>query len=554
MSDLSSDGSSNNYGTNQGGQAGLPIEPRRPMERWGSRLGVILAVMGSAIGLGNFLRFPGLAAKYGGGHFMIPYFVAFFLLGLPIAWAEWAIGRRGGRYGFNSTPGIFFAIWKNRLSPYLGVLGLIIPVGIYMYYVFIEAWCLYYALQYLQGGMSLGKDPAAYGDFFATFIGAKGDGSLLSLKESPALAFLLLCFVINFVIIYRGLSKGIEFVTKYAIPLLFVCAVLVLIRVLTLGTPDPGEPTRNVLNGLGQMWNTGTAQKPLLVSLANPEMWLEAAGQIFFSLSVGFGIIITYSSYLKKNDDVLLSGTTSASGNIFAEVALGGLITIPAAFIFLGPDNLGGGTFSLGFKTLPNVFANMPLGSFFGFLWFFLLFLAAVTSSLSMLQPAVAFLEEGLGVGRRVAVTILGFVTLMGSLFIVYFSGNTRAMDMMDFWIGSVFIYILATLTIIIFGWVIGAKKGLEEAKQGSLLDVPNWVAFIIKYVSPAYLLIVFGFWLYGSVPKTIKGYLDNFRKGEFVEVYTLGFIVLLMVFLILLIAASTRNWRRDGRGKELES
>ena len=114
-------------------------------ERWGTRIGVIFAVMGSAIGLGNFLRFPGLASQYGGGHFMIPYFVAFLLLGLPIAWAEWSMGRLGARHGYNSTPGIFFALWKNRLSPYFGVLGLIVPVGIYMYYVYIESWCLYYA-------------------------------------------------------------------------------------------------------------------------------------------------------------------------------------------------------------------------------------------------------------------------------------------------------------------------------------------------------------------------------------------------------------------------
>ena len=518
-------------------------------DRWSSRLGVIMAVMGSAIGLGNFLRFPGLAAKYEGGHFMIPYFIAFLLLGLPIAWAEWSIGRFGGRYGFNSTPGIFAAIWKNRLAPYFGVLGLVIPVGIYMYYVFIESWCLYYALKYLSGTMALGRDPAQYQQFFATYIGSHSDGSIFFGGQSNALWFLLVCFALNFVIVYRGLARGIEIVSRVAIPVLFVCALIILVRVLTLGSPDPSEPERSLANGLGYMWNVGAPAKPLLEGLANPTMWLEAAGQIFFSLSVGFGIIITYSSYLRQRDDVLLSATTSAAGNIFAEVALGGLITIPAAFVFFGGPyvkevtNSGGSSFVLGFISLPNVFAQMqPLGQVFGFLFFFLLFLAAITSSLSMLQPAVAFLEEGLGVGRRAAVTLLGFVTLIGSLFILYFSQNTKALDVLDFWIGSFCIYVLATFTIIFFGWIIGARRGLEEAQQGSLIRVPRWIAFVMKYVAPVYLLTIFGFWVYSELPKHIE-----LLRTDPVVRYAMLFVVLLFLFFGMLVATSVRRWRALG-------
>ncbi len=126
----------------------------RPREHWSTRVGVILAVTGSAVGLGNFLRFPGLAAKYEGGAFMIPYFVALFLLGLPIAWAEWSMGRFGGTRGYNSTPGIYRSIWRNRAAPYFGVLGMVVPVVIYMYYVYIEAWCLGYAVNFVLGAMA----------------------------------------------------------------------------------------------------------------------------------------------------------------------------------------------------------------------------------------------------------------------------------------------------------------------------------------------------------------------------------------------------------------
>ena len=508
---------------------------------WSSRVGVIFAVMGSAIGLGNFLRFPGLAAKYGGGSFMIPYAVAFLLLGLPIAWAEWSLGRMGGRKGFNSSPGIFFALWKNRAAPYLGVLGLMIPIGIYMYYVYIEAWCLYYAIGYLTGTVPGGNDPTVFASFFESFTGQGRDGALFNQGLKPAVWMLLICFALNFAVVYRGLNKGIELISRVAIPVLFLCAFGVLFRVLTLGTPDPAFPERNVLNGLGFMWNPNYGDKTFLESLANPEMWLEAAGQMFFSLSVGFGIIITYASYVHQDEDIVLSGTTSAAGNLFAEVALGGLITIPAAFVFLGPENAGGSTFQLGFMTLPNVFARMALGQVVGFLWFGLLFIAAITSSISMLQPAIAFFEEGLGLGRRAAVTILGFITLVGTTFVVFFSHNLKALDMMDFWVGNVLIYLLATVTITAFAWGIGAEKGVAEAERGSLMRVPRVFLFIMRYVSPLYLVLIFVFWMYAKLPD----YWLQVQTDD-VSFYTLSFLIVVGVFLTMLVATAARRWRKQ--------
>jgi neurotransmitter:Na+ symporter, NSS family len=458
---------------------------------------VILAVTGSAVGLGNFLRFPGLAAQYEGGAFMIPYFLSLLLIGLPLAWAEWAMGRYGGVRGFNSTPGIFRVICGGRWSAFLGVFGLIVPVVIYMYYVFIEAWCLGYAWNYLTGSLSLGKDRDAYAGFFGTFIGADADGALLKQPFNQTLVFTALCVGLNFLLIYRGISKGIEWFCLRAMPLLVVCAVLVLIRVLTLGTPDPTRPELNVWNGLGFMWNPHFGETGFLESLSNAKMWLQAAGQIFFSLSVGFGVVITYASYLRQNDDIALGSTTAVAGNEFCEVSLGGLITVPAAFVFLGAAGAVGGTFGLGFQTLPLVFDMMPLGRLVGFLFFFLLFLAAITSSLSMLQPAIAFLEEGLGLGRKASVAVLGLITLAGNAVVVTFSGNTAAIDGMDFWVGTFCIYVLATIQTLIFGWVLGTKKGMAELERGAAIRIPRWFPFVIRYVSPAVLLAIMGFWLY---------------------------------------------------------
>lgn len=512
-------------------------------ENWSTRIGVIFAVTGSAVGLGNFLRFPGLAAKYDGGAFMIPYFTALLLLGLPLAWAEWSMGRYGGVRGFHSTPGIFRQIWKNPASPYFGVLGLIVPVVIYMYYVFIESWCLGYAWHYLTGAMDLGKDPAAYTGFFSAYTGVGENASLFTDAGAP-LVFLAICIAVNFLLINRGLTRGIEVFCLWAMPLLALCAVLVLVRVLTLGTPDPTKPELNVLNGLGQMWNLSPGGRSLWESLANGKMWMEAAGQIFFSLSVGFGVVITYASYLRKDDDIALSSTTSVAGNQFFEVSLGGMITIPAAFIFLGAAGVVGGTFALGFNTLPLVFEHMPLGRWVGFLWFFLLFLAAITSSLSMLQPAIAFLQEGLGLTRARAAALLCGLGTAGTLFVVWFSKNLTALDTFDFWIGTFGIFLLACVQTFLFGWVFGPARGLGELDCGAALRVPRIFAFVIKYVSPVYLLVIFGAWAW----QNMGGYVRSFREDSVVR-WSIFFLLAVLVLLLWWIRLAVRRWEKEEGG-----
>ncbi|WP_425617617.1 sodium-dependent transporter [Anatilimnocola sp. NA78] len=508
----------------------------KKMEQWGSRLGVILAVAGSAVGLGNFLRFPGQAAQHGGGAFMIPYFVALLLLGIPLGWAEWTMGRYGGLRGFNSAPGIFSVIWRNPLAKYLGGVALLIPLVIYMYYVVIEAWCLAYAWQYLTGELMLGSEPQKYTDHFNNFIGANQDGSLLSAGHSNLLVFIAITFVTNFVLIYRGISKGIEDFCKWAMPIMAICALCVLVRVLTLPPPNPDRPEQNLLNGLGFMWN------PNFAALSKPQTWLAAASQIFFSLSVGFGIVINYSSYLKKKDDVVLGSLTSSSVNEFFEVCLGGMITIPAAFMFLGAFT-SGGTFDLGFRVLPNVFAQMPAGRLFGFLWFFMLFLAAITSSLSMLQPVIAFLEEGLGLQRKASVSLLGGITLLGSGFVVYYSKGMLALDTLDFWVGTMFIFVLAMIQAFLYGWVLGIERGEHEAHQGAHMRIPRFVQFLLKYVTPVYLLAVF----IGSLATQGPTYFETLTTNR---VAGLSFLLIMLILtgLIFAIFIAGRRWQAEGR------
>jgi SNF family Na+-dependent transporter len=525
-------------------------------EQWTSRLGVILAVAGSAVGLGNFLRFPGNAAMNGGGAFMIPYFCALLFLGIPICWVEWTMGKYGGMFGFNSYPAIFGLIGRRSFWRYLGVVALLVPIVIYMYYVLLESWCLGYAWSYLVGSVNLGTNPSNYVEasknFFIKLVGQDQDGLMMHGGLHISVIFWLITFAVNFVLIFRGVSKGIEAFCNIAMPVMAVCAMIVLVRVLTLGTPDPQYPEQNVLNGLGYMWNPkgDSGGGAWYSALANPQMWLVASGQIFFTLSVGFGVIVNYASYLKRKDDVVLSGLTASATNEFFEVCLGGLITIPAAFIFIGAarlqdpnDPLLASTFSLGFNTLPVVFMHMPGGRFFGCVWFIMLFLAAITSSLSMLQPAIAFLEEGLNIKRKASCTLLGLLTALGSLFVIYFSKGLAALSTMDFWVGSVMVFILATIEVILFSWVFGAKRGTAFANEGAEIKLPRVFTFIVRYVSPAYLVIVFVAWCVMNLPKEAAA----IAKGG-VPLFTIAIILATGIFLLILINIAGRRWKAETR------
>ena len=507
-------------------------------ENWGTRVGVILAVTGSAIGLGNFLRFPDQAARYGGGDFMIPYVIAFLILGLPIAWVEWSLGRYGGRKGYNSLAGMFFSFGKGRLLPYLGVLGVVLPLMIYTFYIYVVGWCLAYAWFYLRDmlpGVS-GVLPGAggeisFGEFWQAFVGIGQDGAAFANPLTGPLPFVILAFVLNFILIYRGITRGIEWFCRWAMPVLVLLAMAMVVRVLTL----PEVDGRGVLTGLGAMWNPSGA------ALLDPEIWLAAAGQVFFSLSVGFGVIATYASYMKPDDDVALSSMTAAAGNGFAEIALAGMMVIPAAVIFLGMGIFDDppGTFGMGFVTLPEVFAAMPAGSLFGFLFFLLLSMAALTSTISLLQPAVAFLEEGLGIGRRASVSLLGFITLIGACFVMYFSHNLMAMDTIDFWMSTVGLFVLGTVLVIVFGWVLGIDKGMEELTRGAEIRIPGFVRYLLKYVTPTFLLIVMVAWLWNRAwPRISALWTDGVAGMSF------GLILVAVALFLLLISQAVRRWR----------
>ena len=245
---------------------------------------------------------------------------------------------------------------------------------------------------------------------------------------------------------------------------------------------------------------------------------------------------------MKKKDDIALSGFTASATNELFEVGFGGLITITAAFVFLGASGVGGG-FGLGFQTLPVVFAQMGvIGRWVGFAWFFLLFLAAITSSISMLQPVKTFFEEALAISSGQAIGWVSVICGLGSFWVMWFSKDMVALNTMDFWVGTFCIFLLATVQIICFGWVWGVEKGSAELDQGALMKIPRPFFFIMKYVAPTYLLVVLvGFIYTDGRTEAIA------LKGNPVALWTVGVIGAVIALLIALVAVGERRWRAAG-------
>ncbi len=505
-------------------------------EQWGSRIGLILAVAGNAIGLGNFLRFPVQASSNGGGAFMIPYFVAFLLLGIPMMWVEWTIGRMGGAHGHGTTPGMLNLLWKKAPSKYLGALGIVIPFLIVIYYNFVESWCLGFSWFSLTGKYFGHANREAMGRFLHGFQGLESNEFFSSM--APILIFWTITIALNFFFLYKGISKGIEVLAKYGMPLLFIFGIVLVVRVLTLGTPDPSAPELNISTGLGFIWN------PDFGRLGSASVWLAAAGQIFFTLSLGQGIINTYASYVRENQDITLNGLSTASTNEFAEIVLGGTIAIPAAVVFFGAAETQaiaqGGAFNLGFTALPVIFQKIPLGQIFGGMFFFLLFIAGITSSVAMSQPAIAFLEDEFKWKREKAVKAVFAVLIACSAMVIAFF-RFGFLDELDFWAGTFGLVVFAAIEIVLFSWVFGLKKGWREMHKGADLKVPRVFKFILTYITPVYLLVLLGIWTYQDAAKAFlmtgkdpaeRPYLWGAR----------GLIALLLLAMVLLIR---KAWAR---------
>ncbi len=453
-------------------------------QTWGSRIGLILAMAGNSVGLGNFLRFPVQAVQNGGGAFLIPYLVCFLIMGIPLLWVEWSMGRFGGRKGFHSSPFIMQRMGRHKVWAYFGVFGIFTNIGVAAYYCYIESWTLSYVFNTVAGTFS-SMNQLEIVKFFDEYI--HFESYLLGMPE--AIFFFLLCIFLNSYILSKGLA-GVERVARIGMPLLILFGIVLAIKSLTLGTSAKSDifPEANAWDGLNFLWT------PQYESLWKPRVWLAAAGQIFFTLSVGMGTIHCYASYMKPRQDIALNAVSAGFTNEFVEVILGSLIVVPLAAGYLGLDwvkeNIG---FGVAFQTMPYLFNQWGpfLSAAAGVMWFGLLFFAGITSSLAMGTPWIGFMRDEFNWSASKGAYSFGLLTLMLGLPCVLFY-QQGVFNEYDYWAGTVSLVIFATAEIILFSWVFGMDNGWKEINEGADIKIPVLFKFILKYITPVLLILVF--------------------------------------------------------------
>lgn len=430
------------------------------------KIGFVLAAAGASVGLGNIWRFPYLAAKYGGGIFLVVYIVLALTFGYTMIVAETAIGRMTGK----SPVGAFGAFGKSRSLRFGGWINAVIPLLIVPYYSVIGGWVIKYLFEYI-----IGHGSALAGDgYFSGFI---SDG------VSAEVCFIVFA-VLTLLIIFAGVQGGIERVSKIMMPILIVLSVIIAVYSIT----RPGA-----MSGV----------KYFLVPNVENFSWMtvvSAMGQMFYSLSIAMGILITFGSYMKK--DISIEESTR-NVEIFdtAIAIMAGLMIIPAVFAFSGgdPDTLQAGP-SLMFITIPKVFDSMGLGTAVGILFFLLVLFAALTSSIALTESAVSTFEDEFGWNRRKATTIAGIIMLvLGSLSSLGYGPlasikiiGMQFLDFFDFITNSVMMPIAAIATCLLVSRVIGLKAIEEEVLLGeSTFRRKKIFNFMIKYLCPIFAAII---------------------------------------------------------------
>lgn len=435
---------------------------------WSGKWAFILAAAASAVGLGNMWRFPYLAAKYGGGTFLITYLVLVFTFGVSLLLLETAIGRKTGL----SAIGAFRHFGKKFM--FIGVLASVVPFIIVPYYCIIGGWVTKYAFAYIAAG------PAAMADggtFFSNFITDGVDSSI----------FMLIFMAAAFIIVARGVKGGIEKANLILMPALIVMAIAIAIFTLTL----PGA-----LDGAAYYLMPD-------VSKFSPELVIGALGQMFYSLSLAMGIMITYGSYLEKKASLTQSVTRIGFFDLGVSF-LAGLMIVPAAFVAMGSgdavaQNSGP---SLMFIILPEVFADMgQVATIVGFVFFLLVFFAALTSAISLTETCVSIIQDGAGFSRRKSLVItVVFIVVAGLIinsgynvlsFIQPLGEGSSLLDFADFISNSVIMPIVALLTCVFVGWIIKPKTIIDEVRISAPFKAAKAWSVMVKYVAPVLVVVI---------------------------------------------------------------
>lgn len=427
------------------------------------KIGFVLAAAGSAVGLGNIWRFPYLAAKYGGGVFLLVYILLAVTFGFALMTAEVAIGRKTGL----SAIGAFRTL--NKKYAFIGYLAAIIPVIILPYYSVIGGWVMKYLFAFISGNGAV----AAGDTYFDGFISATAE---------PIVWFLIYIGLTALVVLF-GVEKGIEKVSKVMMPVLIVLSLF--IAVYSMFMPGAMDGVRYYLLPDLSKFSVTTV--------------VAAMGQLFYSMSLAMGIMITYGSYMKK--EVSLESSVKQIEIFDSGIAfLAGMMIIPAVFVFSGgtPEALGKGP-SLMFVTLPKVFGSMFGGQIIGVVFFLLVLFAALTSSISLMETVVSIVCDKFALGRKTAcfavfagAVLIGLPSalgygLLGGVKII----GMQFLDFFDFISNSILMPVVAFLTCVFIGYVIKPKTLIEEVEITGVFKKKKLFEVVIKYVAPIFIVLI---------------------------------------------------------------
>lgn len=432
---------------------------------WGSKIAFIFAAAGSAIGLGNIWRFPMLVSQNGGAVFVFVYILAVIFIGFTVMLAEFAIGRHAQK----STVGAIEYIKPRSLWKIIGYLGNITGVFILSFYSVVAGWALGYFFKTI------------FGEFKGRMTNELTDKIFKEFTSNPLQVLILHLIIIGLtiLIISRGVKKGIERWSKILMPFLFVLIIYLAVQALTLPGAEKGvafylKPDFSRLNGT---------------------VILYALGQAFFSLSLGMGTMITYGSYIPKSDNLVSSaGWVSLSDTLVAFLA--GMIIFPTLAFAGQPGDVGG--VGLAFKIFPLIFNEIPGGYFFGALFFALLTIAALTSTISMLEVPVAYFVDEKNWSRNKASVTVGLVSFALGIPAALSTGATKFFTKIDFMglinlvFGNISLVVGALLICVFLGYVWGVKKAAKEIHSGNprFAIKPFWV-FSVKYLSPIAIILI---------------------------------------------------------------
>ncbi|MBN9655488.1 sodium-dependent transporter [Halobacillus sp. GSS1] len=468
--------------------------------QWGTRAGFILAAVGSAIGLGNIWRFPAVAYENGGGAFFIPYLFALLTAGIPLLVMEFTIGHKFR----GSAPLSFFRM--NRKTEWLGWWAVLVSFVISTYYAVIIAWAISYSI--FAFNLSWGDDTEGFlfSDYLQLSVDPGQTGSLVPGVLIP----LLIVWLITLGVLFKGVKKGIEAANKIFIPTLIVLFMIIVIRAITL--PGAAEGLQ-------------TFFAPDFSAITDSSVWVAAYGQIFFSLSIAFAIMITYSSYLPKKSDLtnnaFIAGFGNSSFELLAGIGVFGALGFMASQSGVPVNEVVSGGVGLAFVVFPQIINEFPaLNGLFGFLFFASLVLAGLSSLISISETYVAALSEKFGISRKAAVSLGGGLAAVISLLFAT-QGGLYLLDAADYFINQFGVAFVGLVEVLVIAWFLRNLNDFQAHANGiSDIHLGGWWKICLGVITP----IVLGFMMFDLFKTNLLKQFDT-ATGNY-EGYTDGFIL----------------------------